>query len=87
MKIEVLEDEKDKLKIRVNDLTLVNALNENIWKQKVDYAAYKVEHPYLFQPELLVKSKNPKKSVLEAAEQIVSDAKEMRKQFGKALKE
>ncbi len=88
MKIEVIEEDKEKLKIRVhNNLTLVNALNENVWKQKIDYAAYKVDHPYLSQPELVVKGKNPKKALLDAAEQVIADAKEMKKHFQKAVKD
>lgn len=82
MKIEVLEESDEKLKIKLNDLTLVNLLNENIWKQRgLDYAAYTVEHPYLAQPVLTVKSKDPKKTLLEAAERIIEDAKELKKKL------
>lgn len=87
MKIEVIENKKDKLKIKVHEsLTLVNIINENLWKQKIDYAAYKVDHPYLEQPEIVVKSANPKKSLMNAAEQIIADVKETRKQFQHTLK-
>ena len=80
MKIDVLEREKGKLKIEIHDnLTLVNLLNENLWKQKIKYAAYSVDHPYLSKPVLTVSSTNPKKAVLDAAEQIINDVKELRK--------
>ena len=60
MKIEVLEDEKDTLKIEIHDnQTLVNLINENLWQQKVDMAAYRIDHPYLSKPVLIVKAKNP----------------------------
>jgi DNA-directed RNA polymerase subunit L len=87
MKIEVLENVDNKLKIEVHtNLTLVNLLNDNIWKQKVDAAAYKMDHPYLSKPVILVRAKNPKKAVLDAAEQIIEDVKEFRKHFQNAMK-
>jgi DNA-directed RNA polymerase subunit L len=87
VKIEVLENKKDFLRIRVPDLTLVNLLNENIWNEDVDFAAFRKEHIYLTEPELIVRSKNPKKTVLSAAEQIITDTKELKKQLKHALKE
>ena len=87
MKIEVIENEKDRLKINIHeDSTLANLLNENLWKQKIDFAAFKLEHPYLSQPEIFVKSKNPKKSLLDASEQIITDVKEIKKQIQHHLK-
>lgn len=82
MEIELIEDENGKMKIRIPDLTMVNLINENIWQQKgVEVAAYATEHPYLSQPVLLVKSKNPKKSILDACQQIVDDVSSLKKQF------
>ena len=87
MKIEVLENDDEKLKIKLDSLTFVNLLNENIWQQKgIDVSAYSTEHPYLSQPNLLVKAKNPKKAVLDAAQQIIDDAKDLKKQFAAAVK-
>lgn len=80
MKIEVVEESDEKLKIRIDDLTFVNLLNDNIWKQKsLGMAAYNVEHPYLAQPVLVVKSKNPKKTLMDAADNILEDIKELKK--------
>lgn len=82
MKIEVIEQSDEKLKVKLDDLTLVNLLNENIWKQRgLHYAAYAIEHPYLSQPVLTVKSKDPKKTLIEAAERIADDAKELKKKL------
>ncbi len=86
MKVEVLENEKDKLKIEVPDKTLVSVVNENLWQQKVEVAAFKVDHPYLSKPVLLVKSKNPKKSLLDATEQVIDDVKDLRKKLAAELK-
>lgn len=87
MKIEVLEDDKEKLKLEIHDnTTLVNVINENLWQQKVDVAAVKVDHPYLSKPVLLVKAKNPKKALLDATNQVIEDVKELRKKLQNELK-
>ncbi len=87
MEIKVLEDEKETLKLEIHDnTTLVSVINENLWQQKVNIAAFKVDHPYLSKPVLLVKSKNPKKALLDATEQVVEDVKELRKKLQSELK-
>lgn len=88
-KVEVLEENDDTLKIEIHDnLTLINLLNENLWKRRgLDYAAYAQDHPYISRPVLVVKSKNPKKALLEAADRIVEDVKDLRKQLERELKD
>lgn len=87
MNVKVLENEDTKLKIEVDDLTLVNLVNENIWEQKgVEVSAYAMEHPYLSQPVLTVRAKNPKKALLDACQQAADDAKDLRKQAQAAFK-
>ncbi len=86
MKIDVLEKKKDRLKISLSNLTFVNLINEKLWKGKINYSAYAVDHPYLSKPVLVVKSTDPKKSLLDAAEQIIADAKDLRKKFQHAKK-
>ena len=87
MKIEVLEDEKETLKIEIHDnQTLVNLVNENLWQQKIDMAAYKIDHPYLSKPVLIVKAKNPKKALMDATAQVVDDVKDLRKKLNAELK-
>ena len=86
MKIEIIENEKDKIRIQVPDVSFVNLLNETIWKEKVDFAAFNIDHPYLSKPVLVVKSKNPKKSIVDAAERVIEDIKDARKQFQAAFR-
>ena len=86
MDISVISKEGDKLELEVNDLTFVNILHETLWKKKVDYSAYNKDHPYLSKPILLVKSKDPKKSLIEASEDIGERTEELKKKFQKALK-
>jgi len=86
MNVKVLEQDKEKLKVEVDDLTLVNLLHENLWKTKIDYSAYVKDHPYLSQPVILVKSKNPKQSLVDAADKIIEDCETIQKKFDKAVK-
>ena len=86
MKIELKEEKDDKIKIEVHDTTLVNLINENIWsaegqKKGFGFAAYAIEHPYMSKPVLTVKGKDPKKIIINAAEQIIDDVKDLRKQL------
>ncbi len=81
MKIKVIENEKDKLKVEVDDLTFVNLLNDRIWQQNVGWSAYAVDHPYLSKPVLTVKAKNPQKACTDAAEQIIKDVASLKKKI------
>lgn len=83
MKVNVVENDKGKLKLEVGDLTLVNLLNEVIWQKNPKLSAYAKEHPYLSDPVLLVKATDPKKTVISAANQIVKDISSLKKQVSK----
>lgn len=88
MKLEVMEDEKTKLKIAVEgeSHTLLNIIRENAWKEGAEQASYLIEHPYNSPPQLIVHSDNPRKT-LNAAVQLVADqAKEFEKEFSAAAK-
>ncbi|MBI4895525.1 MAG: hypothetical protein HY831_03455 [Candidatus Aenigmarchaeota archaeon] len=86
MEVNVLKKEGEKLEMEVNDLTFINVLHENLWKKKVDYSAFNKDHPYLTKPVLLVKAKDTKKALLDAAESVVDDTEELKKKFQKAMK-
>ena len=71
MKIEVIEKEKNKLKLEIigEDHTFCNALRKELWNDKdVRVAGYNIEHPLVSNPVLTLETekKDPKK-VLEAA--------------------
>ena len=86
MEIKVLEEVENKVKIEVDDLTFVNLLNEALWKEKIEWAAWAREHPYLTKPVVSVKAKDPKKALIAAAEQIQADIEAIKKAFAKAAK-
>ena len=85
--MEILEDEKDKIKVACDaELAFLNLVNEKLWEQKgIKFASYTRKHPYVGHAELVVKSSNPKGSVLSALKDIESDCKELEKLFKHSL--
>lgn len=88
MELRVLEKKKDKLKVEVvgESHTLLNLLRENAWKGKLEQASYMIEHPYLSQPKIIVRAKNPKKILTDSAQMIVDDSKDFSREFKRAVK-
>lgn len=85
--MKILENDKEKLKIEIEDLTFINVLNETIWAQKgVEFSAYSVEHPYMSKPVLLVNGKNPEKTIKDAANQIKENVQDLKKKWDKLNK-
>ncbi len=87
MEIKVIEKSNNKLKIEIRgeSHTLLNLLRKNLWALDVEQAAYMIEHPYLSEPEIIVKSKNPLKSLHDATQLIIDQSKEFEKEFKRAL--
>jgi len=88
MEIKVLEKSDESVKIEVKDEThtLVNLIRENSWKAGAIQASYSIEHPYLSQPKISVRAKNPKKVLADAAQMVANDAREFGKEFSRAAK-
>ncbi len=88
MAIKVLEKKKDKLRVEVDGEThtLLNLLREKAWKAGARQSAYIVKHPYLSQPEIIVRAKNPGRVLNDAAQLIIDDTKDFGKEFRRALK-
>ena len=87
MELRILEESEDVLKVEVDDITLINLLNEKVWKQRgIEFSAYKIEHPYLSKPVITVRSKNPKKALIDAADKIIEDVDALRKKLATVLK-
>ncbi|OYT56824.1 MAG: hypothetical protein B6U68_02645, partial [Candidatus Aenigmarchaeota archaeon ex4484_14] len=53
----------------------------------VDIAAFTRKHPYIATPEIMVKSRNPKKSLLNAVKKIKLDVTSLKKQAERDLTE
>ncbi|MBI4020994.1 MAG: DNA-directed RNA polymerase subunit L [Candidatus Aenigmarchaeota archaeon] len=86
MKLKKIEKKKDKLTVEVvgEDHTLLNALRENAWREQADQAAYMLEHPYLANPKIIVRSADPKKTLTSAAQLLIDEAQEFQKEFKRA---
>ncbi len=65
--------------------TLSNILREELWNDStVTFAAYEKKHPYLGNPVLIVKAKDPMKSLKGAVKRCSDNVSAFEKQFVKA---
>ena len=81
-----MKQEKTKIEFELleEDHTLCNALRKKLWENKdVEVAAYKIEHPLVSNPIMLVEVKkgDPKKALFNAVEGLRKDIKELRTCF------
>ena len=83
MELEILERKKDKLKILVRgeSHTFLNILRENAWAAGASNASYIIEHPYLSEPKIIVKSDNPKRTLSNAVQLVIDQASDFGKEF------
>ena len=66
--------------------TIPNVLREELWNDStVTFAAYEKKHPYLGNPKLIIKSKDPKKSLLTAIKNTQSKITTFEKEITKLL--
>jgi DNA-directed RNA polymerase subunit L len=88
MELKVLEKKPDRLKMLVmgENHTFLNLITEYAWMAKASQASYIIKHPYLSEPELVVKSTNPKKTLRDAATIMIERTEEFQKGFKRALK-
>ncbi len=88
MKLNILEKKKNKWKMEVSGEThtLLNLLRANAWKAGAKQASYIIEHPYLSQPEIIIRADNPKRVLNSAAQMIIDDARDLKKEFKRAVK-
>lgn len=92
MEVEIIEKTKDSIEFRIkeNDLSLpnllVSALNKN---DKVEFSAYKRDHPLVSYPTIYVKTMgaDPVKLLNSTIDKLVEDVEELRKNFQKSSKE
>ena len=66
--------------------TIPNVLREELWNDStVTFAAYEKKHPYIGNPKLIIKSKDPKKSLLTAIKNTQNNIKIFEKEINKLL--
>jgi DNA-directed RNA polymerase subunit L len=88
MEFRAVEKTKDGIKLEVagETHTLLNLIRENAFKNGAAQASYIIEHPYMSQPMLIIKSGQPKKVMKDSADQIVYDVSKFKKAFEAELK-
>jgi DNA-directed RNA polymerase subunit L len=72
-KMKVIKDTKKELEIEITgeSHSLCNAIRKTLMEDDdVEAAAYVIEHPIIGEPKLIIKAKNPKKSLKKAAETV-----------------
>lgn len=77
------DDKGTLIEIAGEDHTFCNALRGELWEHDVEAAGYAIEHSLTSSPVLVVKSKNPQKSLEKAAESLKKKAKELKSLFSK----
>lgn len=91
MEIEILESSKNRLKFKIKGEThtFCNILRRELWKDKsTKVAGYKIEKSLENEPIFIIEteSKDPKKSLLEAANRLKKEFKELEPKLTKILK-
>lgn len=92
MEIKVLEGKKNRLVIEIKGEghTFCNALKKELWNDShVKIAAYKIEHPLVGIPKLIVETDGkemPKKALTEAAKRLGKLADKFKTTFLKEVK-
>jgi DNA-directed RNA polymerase subunit L len=72
-KMKIIKNTKKEFEIEITgeSHSLCNTLRKTLMEDEdVEAAAYVIEHPIIGEPKLYVKGKNPKKSLLTAAETV-----------------
>lgn len=91
MKVSILEQSKDKLKIELkgHSTTFANLIKKELWKNdNMDFAAVVKSHPYMKEPELTIKTTkgSPEKALESAVEVLVDQVKALKKEAAEYVK-
>lgn len=82
MEIEIIREKKSEIEFRIKerDPILAEVLTEFLNKDKdVEFASYVWEHPLAGYPKVIVKAKDPKKSIKKAIKAALKELKELKK--------
>jgi DNA-directed RNA polymerase subunit L len=88
MELAATEKTKEKLRVvvRGETHTMLNLIRENTWKAGAKQASYIIQHPYISQPEIIVRSRNPGKTLQDASQMVIDDSKAFSVAFKRAMK-
>jgi len=84
MAANILMNEKEKMIIETDDLTLATLVSEYLWTVKdVRFAGFVKEHPYLSKPKIVVNAANPRDAIISAGKKIIKNIEELKGQLKK----
>ena len=92
MKVKILKEKKNRLTIEIREEGHVfcNALKKELWNDShVKVAAYKIDHPLVGVPTVVVETdgkESPKKALTEAAKRLSKVADNFKSAFLKGIK-
>jgi len=88
MELKAIENRKETLKLEIGEEShsLLNLLREKAWTSGAKDASYFVEHPYLSEPRIIIRSKNPKSTLNNATQLVIDQATEFEREFKRATK-
>ncbi len=93
MEVELLEKEGTKMKLRIvgEGHSFSNVLRKKLHEdERVETAAYNIDHPLLSDPKIHVKTeerKSPKRALVRAAGELAEEYEEVGKKLEKALEQ
>ncbi len=86
MEVKLINKKGDQATVEIKgaDHTIVNAIRRELWQDdKVEIAGYTIEHSLISQPRIIVNAKNSKKALMDAADRLHKQNKEMAALFKK----
>lgn len=88
MELTAIEKGKEKLRVEVRGEThtVLNLMRENSWKAGARQASYIIQHPYISQPEIIVRSGKPQKTLQDAAQMVIDDSRDFSRAFKRAMR-
>lgn len=89
MKVKINKKDKKTIEVEIEGVrhTLPDIIRNELWNDNsVTLAAYERKHPFLGVSKLIIKSKNPKKSLDDAIKRTENTIKKFRKEFSRSVK-
>ncbi len=90
MKVTIKDIDKETIEVEIEGAkhTLPNLIRNELWNDStVIFSAYNKEHPYVGHPKLIIKAKNPKKSLSEAIKRSKKIFEDIEKEIKKSVKD
>lgn len=82
--MEIKKLDENNIIIESDDITLLTLLSEYLWNVTgVEFCGVEREHPFLKNPKLVLRARDPKQAIEKAKEKIIEDLEKIRKKISK----